>query len=149
VTTHIEQEHHIAKKAMECEIEKFSGMWESKDRYRLEIMIRDETSAFVSLYTPQGIPVNRPYFQDTPTINMPARYDDYYGEFTVDLWENNTGFELDLQYEEQYELDQLKRDALVPALTRHEADHFLDQYYPLFGHLKHFIRIGSVTQHMV
>lgn len=131
---------------MKFEIEKFSGIWASEDHYRLEIIIIDETSAFVSLYNPRGVPVNRPYFHNTPTINMPALYDDYYGEFTVDLWEDNKGFKLDLQYEEQYDLDELKRDALVPALTRYEADNFLDQYYELFGHLKPFARKGDERQ---
>jgi hypothetical protein len=126
---------------MEFEIEKFSGVWESEDRYRLEMTISNETSALVSLYHPNGLPIKRPYFHDTPTIDMPATYDDYDGDFLVDLWETGKGFRLSLDYEERYLLDQWERDALAPSLLRYEKDHFLDQYYTLFGKLKHFTKI--------
>ena len=74
---------------------------------------------------------------------MPARYDDYEGDLEVDLWEKGKGFSLVLTYEYGYELDELKRDALVPALSRYEDDHFLDGYYALFGSLSHYTREGS------
>jgi len=62
-------------------IDKFSGTWVSNDLLRLEIVNVDETSAVVSLYAQGGIPMKRPFFKNAPTVDMPARYDDYYGEF--------------------------------------------------------------------
>jgi hypothetical protein len=129
---------------MKFGIDKFLGIWVSDDLLRLEIVKVDETSAVVSLYTQGGIPITRPFFENTPTVDMPARYDDYYGEFSVVLWEETKGFELHLQYEERYALDQFKRESLVPSLTRHGQDVFLDQYYQLFGTLKHFTKTGAV-----
>jgi len=46
---------------------------------------------------------------------------------------------LDLTHEYNYELDP-EREALVPALSRNERDHFLDACYSLFGPLNHFVR---------
>ncbi len=74
---------------------------------------------------------------------MHAVYDDYYGEFSVHLWESGKGFELALHHEETYDLDPFQREAIVPSLTRFAADDFLDQYYDLFGHLQHFTKINS------
>src|SRR5437016_13985655 len=71
---------------------------------------------------------------------MVAHYDDYNGMFEVDLWEEGKGFILDLTHEYNYELDPERREALVPALSRNERDHFLDACYSLFGPLDHFVR---------
>ena len=74
-----------------------------------------------------------------PSLKMVAHYDDYNGMFEVDLWEEGKGFILDLTHEYNYELDP-EREALVPALSRNERDHFLDVCYSLFGPLDHFVR---------
>ncbi len=73
---------------------------------------------------------------------MIAAYDGYEGTFEVELWEKGKGFILDLTHEYEYELDEFKRESLVPALSRYEEDDFLDAYYELFGPLNHFIRKG-------
>ncbi len=79
---------------MKFEIDKFSGILVSTDLLRLEIVNVDETSAVVSLYAQGGVPMKRPFFKNAPTVDMPARYDDYYGKCIVDLWEDTKGFEL-------------------------------------------------------
>jgi hypothetical protein len=89
---------------------------------------------------PRGAPVQRPYMGGAPTLKMVAHYDDYNGMFEVDLWEEGKGFILDLTHEYNYELDPERREALVPALSRNERDHFLDACYSLFGPLDHFVR---------
>lgn len=103
---------------MKFEIDKFSGTWISKDNYRLEITTIDASSALVSFYSPDGSFVNRPYFNNKPTGKMPAGYDDYSGEFTVYLWNLESGLELDLHYQEKYELDQSQRASLIPSQFR-------------------------------
>jgi hypothetical protein len=55
----------------------------------------------------------------------------------VDLWQEGKGFILDLTHEYDYELDPERREALVPALSRNERDHFLGACYSLFGSLDH------------
>lgn len=129
---------------MKFGIEKYIGLWESEDGYRLDIAKVSDTSALVSFYDPSGDAVIRPYYNDSPTIEMPASYDDYYGEFKIDLWEEGKGFEIDIHHEEEYELDEFKRESLIPAITRYEEDNYLDKYYKLFGKLNHFINIHGV-----
>jgi len=129
---------------MKFGIDKFSGIWTSKDNYKLEIKKIDDSSALVSFYALENKPIKRPYFNNEPTLNMSSVYDDYSGEFSVDLWEHGKGFELDLNYEETYVLDKLQRESLIPSLTRYEDDNFLDQYYGLFGNLNHFTKIFTV-----
>jgi len=68
------------------------------------------------------------------TLKMVAHYDDYNGMFEVDLWQEGKGFILDHEY--NYGLDPVRREALVPALSRNERDHFLDACYLLFGPLE-------------
>lgn len=72
---------------MKCGIDKYCGIWTSKDNYQVEIKKINDTSALVSIYSPEGALVKRPYFNNKPTLEMPAKYDDYYGEFIVHLWE--------------------------------------------------------------
>jgi hypothetical protein len=90
------------------------------------------------------MPRNMGVIEREPTQKMPASYDDYYSEFRIELWEDGKGFELDIHHEGDYDLDKFKRESLIPAITRHEKDNFLDKYYELFGKLKHFTKIYKV-----
>lgn len=131
---------------MKFGIDKFIGLWESVDGYRLDIAKTSDTSATVSFYDPSGQPVVRPYYNDKPAIKMIASYDDYYGEFRINLWEKGKGFEFDIHREGEYDLDNFKRESLIPAITRYEEDNFLDKYYELFGKLNHFNKIYKVRK---
>ena len=133
----------FCKEHMIFGIDRYVGSWVSKDGLCLKIEKIDECRGSVSVLSESGEPVRRPHWDDKPTSNMPAWYDDYEGDLEVDLWEKGKGFSLILTYEYGYELDQFKRDALVPALSRYEDDHFLDAYYALFGSLSHYTREGS------
>jgi len=121
-------------------IARFVGSWVSASGYRLRIkeMLRDQAS--VDFLDPRGVPIQRPYMRDAPTVKMIAHYDDYNENFEVDLWEEGKGFILDLSHHYNYELDLEQREALVPALSRFERDRFLDECYSLFGPLDHFVR---------
>ena len=129
---------------MKFGIDKFIGLWESEDGYILDISKTSDTSASVSFYDPSGELVASPYFNNKTTIKMPASYDDDYGEFTIVLWEEGKGFELELHHEGKHDLDEFKRESLIPAITMYEEDTFLDKYYKLFGNLKDFSRIHEV-----
>lgn len=122
------------------DITRFVGSWVNSSGYRLKIKKLNELQATVDYLDPSGKPVRRPYMSGAPSLGMVAVYDDYNGTFEVDLWEAERGFILDLSHEYDYELDEKRREALVPAITRYEDDHFLDEFYPLFGRLKHFVR---------
>jgi hypothetical protein len=121
-------------------IARFVGSWVSPSGYRLRIkkVLRDQAS--VDFLDPRGVPIQRPYMGGAPTLKMIAHYDDYNDRFEVDLWEEGKGFILDLSHHYNYELDLEEREALEPALSRFERDHFLDGYYSLFGPLDHFVR---------
>jgi hypothetical protein len=121
-------------------IAQFVGSWISASGFRLRMKKVRKDQASVDFLDPRGAPVQRPYMRGAPSVKMIARYDDYNGSFEVDLWEDGKGFILDLTHAYDYELDLQRREALVPALTRHERDRFLDDYYSLFGPLDHFVR---------
>jgi len=59
---------------------------------------------------------------------MTANYDEYYGEFQVELWKKGKGLVLHLLYENNYALDLHHREALVPSIGRHEEDNFLEDF---------------------
>lgn len=84
--------------------------------------------------------------RDAPTESMNARYDDYYGEFVVDLWSKDKGFTMHLDYEHAYELDSLRRESLVFGIGRNQEENYLDAFYPLFGPLNHFVRDEKAEQ---
>ena len=128
-------------KSMKFGIDKFVGIWHSEDNYKMEIKKIDNTTAVVSIFNPMGIPINRPYFNNKPTVDMPASYDEYNGYFKIELWKDKIGFELELVYEAEYELDQFNRESIIPALSRNENDQFLDEYTGLFGNLKHYTKL--------
>jgi hypothetical protein len=121
-------------------IAQFVGSWVSGSGYRLRIRKVRNDRASVDFLDPHGTPVERTYMGRAPSIRMTAHYNDYYENFEVDLWEHNKGFTLHLDHEYDYVLDPEQREALVPAISRNEEDHFLDSFYPLFGPLDHFVR---------
>jgi len=125
---------------MKFGIDKYIGLWKSEDGYSLDIAKISGTSAVVSFYDPSGEPIIRPYYGDKPTIQMPASYDEYDGEFIIELWETGKGFELDLSYLNDFALNHQNEETLIPAITRYEKDHFLDKHYKLFGNLKNFTK---------
>jgi len=121
-------------------IAQFVGSWISESGYRLRIKKVRKDLASVDFLDPRGLPVKRTYMGGAPSMKMIAQYDDYYENFEVDLWELGTGFILHLDHEYDYLLDPEQREALVPAISRYERDHFLDAFYSLFGPLDHFVR---------
>jgi hypothetical protein len=129
-------------------IAQFVGSWVSESGYHLRIKKVRKDLASVDFLDPRGAPVQRPYMGGAPTLKMVAHYDDYNGMFEVDLWEGGKGFILDLAHEYDYELDPERREALVPALSRNERDHFLDACYSLFGPLKHFLRTKAQNRRL-
>jgi hypothetical protein len=121
-------------------IAKFVGSWISASGHRLKIRKVRKTQALVDFLEPSGSSVLRPYMGGAPSTRMPAHYDDYYGLFEVDLWERGKGFIMELIHAYDYELDEHRREALVPGISRFERDRFLEEFYPLFGPLAHFVR---------
>ena len=123
-------------------IDHYIGEWENEIGNRLKIKKVDDETAIVSFFTPpEYLPINRPWCNQKPSINMVAKYNP--GEspdLAVELWNVDKGFKLYLSFEFEYMLDKLHRDSLVPALSRYEEDDFLDKYYHYFEPLMHYIR---------
>jgi hypothetical protein len=124
---------------MEFGIDRYTGNWKSEDGLFLRIVKLDETRAEVTLLETNGKPVVRPYWNNRPTIDMPADYDDYMGEFTVHLWEPSR-FSLHLHYRVSDRWMDLNQELLVPSISQYEEDRFLEQYHRLFGNLADFKR---------
>ncbi len=125
---------------MKVGIDKYLGLWKSDDGYCLDISKISETSALVSFYNPDGKPVIRPYFENKPTLQMSASYNEYDGEFDINLWETEKGFTLNLSYLDDYEFNNEQKETLIPSIIRNEKDDFLDIHYQLYGELKTFGR---------
>ena len=126
---------------MKYGINGFIGNWVSEDGYKLEIIKENDTSALISMYSPDVKAIIRPYFNNKPSLEMPSQYDEYEGILDIYLWGIDKGFEINLIREEEYMLDDLQRESLVPTYCRREEDEFMDQYWDLFGQLKHYTRI--------
>jgi hypothetical protein len=126
---------------MGSDIDKFIGDWANEEGSRLVIKKTTSRTAIVSfLIGPAGIPVVRPYCSDLPSTRMHASLRDYGSTIEVELWRSGKRFTLHLTHEYAYELDTEHRDSLIPALSHYEEDEFLNQYYSLFGPLKHYTR---------
>ncbi len=122
-------------------IDKYIGIWVNDEGFRLEITKIDKTKALVSMFSPNDQPISRAYWNDKKTINMPAKYDDYYGEFDVQLWKPERDFCLNL-LNILSDFHDNSFETLTPALTRNEEDHFLDSHYNLFGKLSSYKKVN-------
>ncbi len=131
---------------MKFRINKYIRKWISEDGYYLEIMKIDESHAKVSFCQSESKSVLRPYYVNKPTMKRSANYDDCNDTLIVELWKEGKGFCLQLDYEYTYLLDKLKRDSLVPGISRNKEDNFLDEYYQLFGNLKHFTKFDDIEK---
>ena len=128
-------------------IAQFVGSWVSESGYQLRIKKVDKDRALVDFLDRRAAPVQRPYMGGAFSLKMVAHYGSS-GIFEVDLWQEGKGFSLDLTHEYDYELDPERREALVPALSRNEQDHFLDAWYALFGPLDHFVRTKAENKRL-
>ncbi len=124
-------------------IDVYVGEWGNEAGNWLSIRKFDDKTCFVSFFQSQdNLPIRRPWCADKLSVEMVAKYRPEYGpELVVALSDEEAGFTLHLNFEAAYMLDDAGRDALVPALSRHEADEFLDQYYRYFGPLTHCTRM--------
>ena len=75
---------------------------------------------------------------------MFASLTDFDSCLDVESWKKGKGFCLNLLYENSYDLDRLRRDSLVPSLSRNSKDDLLEQYFYLFLPLEHYIKIADV-----
>ena len=112
--------------------------------HRLVIEKVSSAQARVDFLDPTGNPVRRTFMDDAPAVEMLANYDDYNGIFGVELWERGKNFVLDLTHEQAYDLDEQRRESLVPGLITNEGDRYLQRYFELFP-LRHFVRAKRRT----
>lgn len=122
--------------------EKYIGLWENEDGNRL-LIEKANGKIVVSFYVGEMKPVDRPFAEGKPSLKMPTTYNKFVYMLEVELWEKGKGYNLCLWYEPAYELDPELQEALVPGLSKYEADSFLDKYNYLFGSLKHFRRVTN------
>jgi hypothetical protein len=122
-------------------IENYVGKWKDEDGNRLIVEKLNDETAMVSFYTsPVNKPILRPWYNNKPSLDMSAKYYPEVGpELVVDLWEPGKGFSLNLNFEPEYLLDNFRNNSIAPTLSRYEEDNYLDQYYGLFGRLRHYI----------
>ncbi len=127
-------------------IDRYVGCWVSSSEQRLRIYRISDIRASVDFLDSSGAPVVRSYMGDALALSMEANFDDYDGDFEVDLWNKDKGFTLHLNYEHEYDLDESRREALVFSLSRFQKDEFLESFFPLFGPMNHFVRDKKAEQ---
>ena len=127
---------------MDAYIKKYEGYWQNGDGHHVHISINNETTAHVSFLSGEELqPVNRPWFNNKPSIAMEAHFDSFESsELVVELWETKSGFCLHLLYEQNLIINGVAQDALVPSVSRYEEDDFLVQYYDLLGSLSSYTK---------
>jgi len=130
---------------MKYGIDNYTGNWQDSDGYRLEIIKIDDSHALASLFSPFGPPVSRPFWDGRDCIDMPVEYDEYYGDFRIQLWEKNKGFTLDLLYDPFLNSSDDGIEILAPSLSRYAKDEHLQKYYKLFGNLNYYKKDNSRT----
>lgn len=129
------------KVGLESSVSKFIGEWVDSEGNRLIITKQASGKTVVSfLRGADSVPITRPYYGGRPSTEMCTRLRDYGSTMEVDLWIGEKGFVLHLTYEHAYEFDKNRRDSLVPGLSRRQEDSFLEEYYHLFGSLKHYTK---------
>lgn len=127
---------------MNQKIKKYIGTWENEDGNRL-LIEREQGKIVVSFLAEKAAPVERPYANGEPSLKMPTTYNEDEYVIEVELWGKDKGYNLCLWHEPAYELDPERQEALVPGLSKYEADSFLNKYDYLFGTLKHYRRINE------
>ncbi len=137
----------IQNDKMKYVIDRYIGFWKNEEGYRLEIRKKDETNALASLFAPSGHPISRPYMDGKETVDMPAIYDDYIGDFDIQLWNPDSGFCLNLHHFNSTRNDNYGEELLSPGLTRHEEDNHLEPFYALYGKLSYYKRQKAEQAH--
>jgi tetratricopeptide (TPR) repeat protein len=121
-------------------IDSYVGVWRNEEGYRLEITKVDRLHALASIYFPFGPPIDRPYYDGRPTVDMPARYNAYEGELDVELWMAGSRFTLSLHHEDADGSDGQTGEFLAPSLSHSAEDTSLGRYSALFGRGSHYVR---------
>jgi hypothetical protein len=130
-------------------IDNYIGEWKDEMGNRLVIQKINDNVATVSFFSALGNkPILRPWADGKPSLGMRATYTPEEGpSLVVELWKEGRGFCLHLSFEPDHILDQSRRDAIIPALSRYEGDEFLDQYYILFYPIRHYTKIDPEHAH--
>jgi hypothetical protein len=127
---------------MDTYINNYGGHWGDGDDHHIHVTIVNENTARVSFLSGEILqPINRPWCNSKPSVEMEAHYYPFEGpELLVELCDDNTGFCLHLLYEEDLIINGTAQESLQPSIIRYEKDELLDQYYPYFGELKSYTR---------
>ena len=123
-------------------IDRYVGEWVSESGSRVRIRKVSNTEASVDYLDSSNCPLARPYLQNSPSLDMLAHYDDYYGEFDIELLKAGKGLVLHLLYVEDYALDPHHREALLPTIGRYEGDEYLEGFCSRIC-LNHLVRTSE------
>ena len=122
----------------------YIGVWAGESARELHIR-KIKPRRYLATLLINGQPIARPWMNNEPTVDMPARYSFSAldgSDFSIDLWSDRR-FEISLNYEPDYQIyNEPPCEALTMGITRDPELEFLDQYYGLLGGLEHFVRIN-------
>jgi len=112
---------------------RFIGIWQNKGGNKLIIKERSYNSVSVTFISGKSNePINRPFINNLPSIDMKAELDYYQTSIEVELWEKGKGFYLCLLH------DSLE---LSPGISMHQGDKEASKYSNLFGPLDRYVKI--------
>ena len=119
-------------------IDNYAGDWVDQTGRVLRIAVCDDQTATVSFLV-NGEPLKRPWCNNRPSVDMPARY--YPGEGpSLEVALGREGFVLDLGYESAYELLPGRPEALTVGIGRRMGDRVAEGHSPFFMPLDPYVR---------
>ena len=117
---------------------RFIGEWKNKEGNKLIIKKRDaETVSVTFISGKTNKPIERPFLNDEPTIDMEAKLDYYQTSIEVELWKKGKGFHLCLLHD-NYSGNQIE---LSPSISMYSEDIESRKYVNLFDPLHRYTRI--------
>ena len=119
-------------------IDNYAGEWVDQAGRVLRIAVCDDQTAAVSLFV-NGEPLNRPWCNNRPSVDMPAKY--YPGEGpSLEVALGREGFVLDLGYEPAYELLPDRPGALTVGIGWRMGDSVAERHSTFFMPLEAYVR---------
>ena len=123
----------------------YIGIWSGTPSRELHIR-KVKPRKYLATLLIDGKPIQRPWMNNEPTIDMPARYTfTAFGgsDFSIDLWTDER-FELNLDYRPDFQIyDDPPCEAISMGTSRNVGLDFLDQYSGLLGGFSYLFRVNN------
>ena len=126
------------------EINEFIGIWKNESGNILEIYGNNKNELKVNFISGMtGKPVIRKYFDNMESIDMKATLDFYESSLEVELWPQESGFQLVLLYDWINFRNDESEYCLAPGLSENFDSDLVQKYGHLFEPLGYYKRVKT------